>query len=294
MSAVVTGEAGPTGPAGRVAVARRGIRPGHTLRCAADRVRVELLQYVRRSDALVFTFLFPVLLFSIFASAFSDVPPLLTMDGQEVTQPHTYLPAMLAAGVFLSGVQNLGIEIATERANGTLQRLAATPLPVLSYFLGKVGQLLLTSLAQAALLLTVATTVFGLELPTDPGRWFTLAWVFFAALVCFAVLGVAVAQIPRSAASASAVILPVVLVLQFISGIYLPFAILPDWLQSIANLLPLAWVGHGMRAALLPDVARQLEVGGVWDLQTVALVLGAWAVVGTVVAALTFRWIKRG
>ncbi|MGY3127055.1 ABC-2 type transport system permease protein [Agrococcus sp. UYP33] len=290
MTAITTGSAG-VAPIPQAA--RRHIRPGHTLRCAADRVRVELLQYLRLSDALVFTFLFPVLLFSIFASAFSAVPPLIAMGGEEVTQPHSYLPAMLAAGVFLSGVQNLGIEIATERADGTLQRLAATPLPVLSYFLGKVGQLLLTSLVQAALLLTVATTVFGLELPTEPGRWLTLAWVFFAALVCFAVLGVAVAQIPRTAASASAVIIPIALVLQFVSGIYLPFTILPDWLQAVANLLPLAWVGHGMRAALLPDVARHLEVGQVWDLQTVAIALGIWAVVGTVVAAMTFRWIKR-
>ncbi|MGM1029737.1 MAG: ABC transporter permease [Actinomycetota bacterium] len=287
MSTIVAGSASaPT-------VARQGIRRWHTLRCAADRVRVELLQYLRRSDALVFTFLFPVLLFSIFASAFSALPPLLEVGGQVVTQPHSYLPAMLAAGVFLSGVQNLGIEIATERADGTLQRLAATPLPVISYFLGKMGQLLLTSLVQAALLLMVATTVFGLELPSDPGRWLTLAWVFFAALVCFAVLGVAVAQIPRTAASASAVVIPIALVLQFISGIYLPFIIMPEWLQTIANVFPLAWVGHGMRAALLPDIASQLEVGAVWGLQSVAIALGIWAVIGTVVASMTFRWIKR-
>ncbi|WP_404312703.1 ABC transporter permease [Agrococcus terreus] len=271
----------------------RSLPAGHVLRCAADRVRVELLQYVRRSDALVFTFLFPVLLFSIFASAFSAVPPLIEMGGEAVTQPESYLPAMLAAGVFLSGVQNLGVEIAVERNDGTLQRLAATPLPVLSYFLGKVGQLLVTSLVQAGLLLLVAMTVFGMELPTEPERWLTLAWVFLAGLVCFAVLGVAVAQLPRTVASASAVIIPIALVLQFISGIYVPFVVLPDWLQTIANLLPLAWVGHGMRAALLPDIARHLEVGGVWDLQTAAIALGAWALVGTVVAAATFRWIKR-
>ncbi|ERG65058.1 hypothetical protein L332_11490 [Agrococcus pavilionensis RW1] len=276
------------------ASARTGLRPGHTLRCAADRVRIELLQYFRRSDALVFTFLFPVLLFAIFASAFGSLPAMLELEGQQVTQAHYYLPAMLAAGVFLSGVQNLGIEIAVERNDGTLQRLAATPLPVLSYFLGKLGQLLVTSLAQAALLLAVAVGAFGIELPTDPERWFTLAWVFFGALVCFAVLGVAVAQIPRTVSSASAVVIPLALILQFVSGIYLAFPMLPEWLQTIANLFPLAWVGHGMRFALLPEIAHHLEVGEAWNLQGVAMALGIWAVIGTVVAALTFRWIKRG
>lgn len=283
-----------TSTASRPGIGSRRIRGGHTLRCAADRVRVELLQYARRSDALVFTFLFPVLLFAIFASAFDAVEPLIAVGGEEVTQPHYYLPAMLAAGVFLSGVQNLGIEIAVERNDGTLQRLAATPMPVLAYFLGKLGQLLVTALAQAALLLVVATTVFGIELPSEPERWLTLAWVFLLALVCFAVLGVAVSQLPRSVSSASAVVIPLALALQFISGIYLPFTVLPEWLQSIANVLPLAWVGHGMRAALLPDVARLMETGEAWQLPTVALMLGLWAVVGTVVAATTFRWIKRG
>jgi ABC-2 type transport system permease protein len=272
---------------------RQGIRPGHVLRCAADRVRVELLQYVRRSDALIFTFLFPVMLFAIFASAFGALPPILELDGQQVTQPQYYLPLMLAAGVFLSGVQNLGIEVAVERNDGTLQRLAATPLPVLSYFLGKLGQLLVTAIVQAALLLTVAVVVFRVALPTDPGRWLTLAWVFFAALVCFAVLGVAIAQIPRTVSSASAVVIPLALLLQFISGIYLAFPSLPEWLQTIANLFPLAWVAHGMRYALLPDIARVLEVGETWNLGAVAMVLGAWAVAGTIVAAVTFRWVRR-
>lgn len=274
--------------------ARQGIRPGHTVRCAIDRIRVELLQYFRRSDAMVFTFLFPVLLFVIFASAFSGLDPLLEMDGQTVTQSQTYLPAMLAAGVFLSGVQNLGIEIAVERNDGTLQRLAATPLPVLAYFIGKLGQLVVTGITQAVILLLVARFAFGMELPSDLAKWWTLIWVFFAALVCFAVLGVVIAQLPRSVNSASAVVIPVALALQFISGIFLPFTILPDWLQSIANVFPLAWVGHGFRAAMLPDIARYLEAGEAWNLPMVAIMLGIWAVVGTVVAAVTFRWIKRG
>ncbi|WP_072314338.1 ABC transporter permease [Agrococcus sp. Marseille-P2731] len=280
-------------PAAPEGIRPRGIRPWHTARCAVDRIRVELLQYVRRSDAMVFTFLFPVLLFVIFASAFGDLDPMLEIDGQVVTQAHTYLPAMLAAGVFLTGVQNLGIEIAVERNDGTLQRLAATPLPVLAYFIGKLGQLVVTALAQAALLLLVARFAFGMELPSEPERWLTLASVFLAALVCFAAIGVVIAQIPRSVSSASAVVIPVALVLQFISGVFLPFTLLPDWLQTVANLFPLAWVAHGFRSAMLPDIARFLEVGEVWDLPMVAVMLGAWAVVGTVIAAATFRWVKR-
>ena len=40
-----------------------------------------------------------------------------------------YLPAMLAAGILLSGLQNMAIEIAGEKSDGTLKRLAGSPVP---------------------------------------------------------------------------------------------------------------------------------------------------------------------
>ena len=58
-----------------------------------------------------------------------------------------YLPGMLAAGMLLSGVQNLAVDIATEKGDGTLKRLGGTPLSPVSYFLGKIGQVFVTGIA---------------------------------------------------------------------------------------------------------------------------------------------------
>ena len=76
---------------------------------------------------------------------------------------------MIAAGILLSGVQNLAVDIAGERSDGTLKRLGGTPLPVLSYFTGKMGQVIATSVLQIALLLVVARIAFGVELPPPVG-----------------------------------------------------------------------------------------------------------------------------
>ncbi|WOQ17327.1 ABC transporter permease [Raineyella sp. W15-4] len=260
----------------------------HTLTVGTGRIAFETRGYFRRGDQVFFTFLFPVLMLTIFATAFSS------MDfGPGVTAAGYYLPGMLAAGILLSGVQNLGIDIANERHDGTLKRLAGTPLAPASYFIGKLGQVFVTGVAQAALLLVVARVVFDVGLPTDPARWGTFAWVLGLGLVTCALLGIAVAQLPRSGKSAGAVITPVVLVLQFISGVYLPYSQLPGWLQQTAAVFPLKWMAQGMRQVFLPDSFAAAEVGGSWALASVALALALWLLLGFVAALAVFRWIRK-
>jgi len=268
---------------------------GRTLRLGMHRAVYETRTYFRQADAVFFTFLFPVLLFGIFSVAFSGQGNIGTApDGSGgITQGAFYLPGMIAAGILLSGVQNLGVDIANERSDGTLKRLAGTPLPVVSYFLGKMGQVLATSVLQLTLLIVLARVAFGVELPTDPAKWGTFAWVFLLGIGTSAVLGIAMSRLPRTGKSATAVIIPVVLVLQFISGIYLSFSMLPTWLQNVANVFPLAWLARGMRSVFLPEDFATVESGGDWQLGSVALVLALWLVVGIVVSRFTFRWIRK-
>ncbi len=264
---------------------------GRTLRLGLERVRYEVVGYFRQTDTVFFTFLFPVLMLTIFSTAFSSQtfgPP-----GEELTAAAYYLPAMVAAGILLSGLQNLGVDIAMERSDGTLKRLGGTPLPVVSYFIGKLGQVFVTATLQAALIIAISALVFQVPLPTDGESWLTFAWVFVLGVTTSAVLGIAISALPRSGRSATAVIIPIALVLQFISGVYLAFSILPSWLQSVANVFPLRWMASGMRAAFLPASFESGEPGGTWALMTGALVMIAWLVLGLIVCRLTFRWIRK-
>ncbi|MET0830352.1 MAG: ABC transporter permease, partial [Microbacterium sp.] len=204
-----------------------------------------------------------------------------------------YLPAMLAAGMLLSGFQNLAIDIAIERSEGVLARLGATPLSPVSYFLGKIAQVAITGVLQAALLIGFAALVLRVPMPTEPESWLTFGWVFVLGITTSALLGVAISSVPRSTRSATAMIIPIVLVVQFISGVYLFFFMLPEWLQNVAGVLPVKWMAQGMRAVFLPDAYAALEQGGEWNLAGVAIVLAVWLVVGLVLARVSFRWIRR-
>jgi ABC-2 type transport system permease protein len=84
------------------------------------------------------------------------------------------------------------------------------------------------------------------------------------------------------------------LVLQFISGVYIAFDDVPQWLQQVASVFPLKWIAQGMRSVLFPDQLASAEMAGSWETGRTAMVLCAWAVGGLVVCVLTFKWFKRG
>lgn len=253
-----------------------------------QRGALELRQFFRQRDQVVFTFAFPVVFLFLFASIFSD-----DVEGAGITASQLYVPAMMAAGIMSTSFQSLGISIAIERDEKVLRRLRGTPMPPASYFLGKIWLVLVTGLMETAILLLVGTTLYDVELPSDPTRWFHFTWIFVLGLTACALLGIAISSVPKSGRSATSVVVLPFLVLQFISGVYIAIDTIPDWMLNIGALFPLKWMCQGLRGVFLPDSAQVLEQAGGWEFGRVALVLGAWCIGGLMLCLLTFRWKNR-
>ncbi|MGA7689835.1 MAG: ABC transporter permease [Jiangellales bacterium] len=256
-------------------------------RVGLARTRLELTAFFREKDALIWTLLYPIVLLAIFGSVFDqEIAP-------GVSFSQYFLAGMIATGLMLVSFQQLAIGIALERDDGTLKRLEGTPMPRAAYFIGKIGMVLVTAVAQITLLLVVAVLFFDIELPTDSSSWATFAWVSVLGITSGTLLGVAFSSIPRSGKSAAAVVTPPLLILQFISGVFFVFTQLPTWMQTVASLFPLKWMAQGMRSVFLPDYFAAEEAAGSWQLGLVALVLVAWTIGGLVLALTTFRWRRR-
>ena len=99
---------------------------------------------------------------------------------------------------------------------------------------------------------------------------------------------------PKQGRGAAALVAPVVLVLQFTSGVFFVFTDLPQWMQSFASLFPLKWLAQGMRSVFLPESAAVMEINGSWELGLTAIVLVVWIALGALLATLFFRWVPRG
>ncbi|WP_415938780.1 ABC transporter permease [Streptomyces sp. 039-1] len=249
---------------------------------------LEIKQFFRQRDQVVFTFAFPVVFLFLFASIFSD-----DVKGAGITASQLYVPAMMAAGIMSTSFQSLGISIAIERDEKVLRRLRGTPMPPAAYFLGKIWLVLVTGALETAILLLAGTTLYDVDLPADAGKWADFAWIFVLGLTACALLGIAVSSVPKSGRSATSVVVLPFLVLQFISGVYIAIDTIPDWMLNIGALFPLKWMCQGLRGVFLPESAQVLEQTGGWEFGRVALVLGAWCVGGLLLCLLTFRWKDR-
>jgi ABC-2 type transport system permease protein len=253
------------------------------------RVTIELKQFFRDRNSAVFNFAFPMVLLVIFGSVFG---------GQEIAPGITFaqyfVAGMIASGVLYTSFQNLAIAIPLEREDGTLKRLQGTPMPKGSYFLGKIGTVFVAYIAQVTILITVGVLFYGIDLPQTTLQWFTFLWASILGLIGCTLLGIAFSVVPKTGKGASAVATPIVLVLQFTSGVFFVFSQLPEWMQTFASLFPLKWLAQAMRSVFLPESAAAAEVAGSWELGMCAFMLALWCVIGLVLSLLFFRWTPRG
>ncbi|SDP34130.1 ABC-2 type transport system permease protein [Actinacidiphila guanduensis] len=257
-------------------------------RLGLSRGAMEVRLFFRMRDQVVFTFAFPIVFLFLFASIFHD-----RMAGTGATASQYYVASMTAAGIMSTSFQSLGVSIAVEREQKVLRRLRSTPMPPAAYFLGKIWLVLVTGLLETALLLAFGTVVYGVDLPSDVTGWLTFGWIFVLGITGCALLGIAISSVPRSARSATSVVVLPFLVLEFISGVYILVTTVPRWMLTVGSLFPLKWLCQGLRGVFLPSAAAAMEPAGSWEYGRIALVLGAWCVGGLVLCLLTFRWRGR-
>jgi ABC-2 type transport system permease protein len=259
----------------------------NVLRIGRVRARLEILQLMRNRSALLFTFAMPVVMLTLLGSIYRG-----TIDGTDVQYQEIYATGMLGMCVINACLQNLAFQVAQERHSKALKRLRATPMPKASYFLGKIAMVLAGTFAQCVVMLTVGVTMLGLSLPTSPARWFTFVWVMGLGIVACSLLGFGLSSLVRSETGAAAIWLPL-MVLQFISGVFILFSQLPKPLQEVASVFPVKWLCQGMRSVFLPDQFKIMEPAHSWEHGRLALVLIAWCVVGLGLCLKTFQWKGR-
>jgi len=257
-------------------------------RTSLARGRIELKSFFRERQSVVFILAMPAVMLVLLGAIFGGQD-----SAPGVTVGDLYVAGLIGGGVMATSYQNLGMSIALERERFTLKRLRGTPMPPAAYFAGKIIQVVVAAIAEVVVLLAIGVAFYHLRLPSSLAAWWTFAWVFVLGVVGCSLLGIAASSLLRSAArNGIAVIVLPFMVLQFISGVYVPFFLVPSWLRDIASVFPLEWMCRGMRSVFVPQ-AVSLEPGHSWRHGLTALVLSAWVVAGLVLCLTTFRWLNR-
>jgi ABC-2 type transport system permease protein len=214
------------------------------------------------------------------------------VEGTDLMLPSVALPSILGGLVAFGLVIGPAYSLAMEKEDGTLLRAKAVPHGLVGYF---AGQLVLhsSSIVPQTVAVLVPSFLLFEDLMADPSGWFTVVWVLVLGLLATLPIGMAIgALVPGVQKVGMWGMLPVML-LAGISGIFYPITALWGWVQVVAQLFPMYWLGLGMRSAFLPDSAAAIEIGGSWRTLETVLVLGTWAVVGALVLPALLRRMAR-
>lgn len=212
------------------------------------------------------------------------------LAGSPFTLGALMLPGTL--GMFVAFGMMLMVQyLPADREDGTLLRARATPGGITGYLAGKLLTSSLSVLVYLAMIGVPGAFITGGLHPAGIS-WARLAWVLVLGMAGTQLLGAALGALVPGPRSTGYVALPL-LGLTAISGIFYPLTAMPSWLQGTAQVFPVYWLGLGMRSALLAPNAASVEIAGSWRIPQAAAVLGAWVLVGLIIAPLVLRRMAR-
>ena len=243
-------------------------------RWVAARIRLTL----RNPRALMFTFVFPLILVTVFSALNSGARVAAMGDaGGKVAFAQFYTPSIAIFGLAAACYTGVVLGIANARAAGLLKRVRGTPLPMSIYLGSWLTGAALTGIASVVLLFAVAVPAFGVHVYARmlPAALVTLA----LGAATLAALGLAVASLVRTADQAIPVAQLTFLPLSFISGVFFPLAGAPDWVVRIAHAFPLFHIVNAFDACFVPQTA-----GGGWSGHDLAAI-AVWGIIALAVAA---------
>lgn len=186
-----------------------------------------------------------------------------------------FVPSLVVITLAILGVNTMPIRLATYREKGVLRRLSATPVHPAALLIAQLVLNVAMAIVAVLVLIAVGNLAFQIPLPQHlPG--FLAA--FLLGMSSLFALGLMVAALAPSSRSATAIVVPLFVLVMFLGGVYVPRFLLPEIVMRIGEYTPPgvqaildAWVGI---------VPHPLQL----------MVLAIITVVAGATAAKLFRW----
>ncbi|WP_380165905.1 ABC transporter permease [Jannaschia sp. R86511] len=215
------------------------------------------------------------------------------VQGTDLLYPAVALPSILGALLVFNAMMGPAFALAMEREDGTLLRAKAVPNGMVGYVTGQAVYHVLGTVPMLLVVMVPSLILFEGVLPGGAGAWLTFLGVVLLGLLAVLPIGMIIGALVPSTQKVSTWGMLPILVLTGISGIFVPLQVMWGWLQVVAQVFPLYWIGLGLRSAFLPDAAAAIELTGTWRTAETVAVLGAWAVVSLAVTPVVLRRMAR-
>lgn len=212
-------------------------------------------------------------------------PPLFSVeqkatDTKVVSQFDYMFAGLLGFSLLSLGFFGLAQMIPGWKKNGALRRLKATPLTRGQLIIGTMLNFLVIGVLALAVMFAVGLLVFNFDMRGD---WLQLIPFLLLGTITLMGFGLFIGGVVKNENQAAAVTNLVAFPMMFLSGVFFPSFMMPEWLQGVSGFMPLTPLVEGIRfvtteGATLIELLPQIGI------------LSAWLVVIYALAIKFFRW----
>jgi ABC-2 type transport system permease protein len=189
------------------------------------------------------------------------------------------VPSILGMAVMQLGIFS-AIPLVADREKLILKRLNATPLRRWQLVGSNVVMRLIVSIVQTVIIIGVGSRLYGVQIAGNP---LVIGVLVVLGSLTFIALGYVIASFASTEDAAQGMTCVVQFPLMFLSGTFFPIDSMPDYLKTVARVMPLTYLG---------DALRQVMVHGTpfAPLWVCIAFLAGFLVVCFGIAARFFRW----
>jgi ABC-2 type transport system permease protein len=166
------------------------------------------------------------------------------------------------------------------KQRGVLRRYSTTTLKVWQYFVGNVISNGVAGVLASSLMFVAALTLFDLEMRGD---YLSLLAVVVIGVTMLFGIGLALGGWAKNENQAAPLSQLVTLPMLFLSGVFFPTFLMPDWLQSITRFIPLTPVIESIRLVVT-------EGQTLFNLGDQMVIILPWTAAIYLIAFRVFRW----
>ncbi|MDD1767636.1 MAG: ABC transporter permease, partial [Methanomassiliicoccales archaeon] len=135
------------------------------------------------------------------------------------------------------------------RNNGIFKKLTTTPITRMEWLLAQILWQLFVVFLSVAIIMIIGMLAFDTKMTLNPVAIITI--ILSSAM--FSSMGMIIARFIKEEEAASAAANAITYPMMFLSGIFFPLSMFPEWLGSIASALPLTYVGNALRDSMVYD-----------------------------------------
>lgn len=190
------------------------------------------------------------------------------------------LAGLLGFSIMGLGIFSMSEGFTVDKKTGALRRMKVAPIRAWQLIVATALNRIFVGMISIAFLFIAALLIFDFNMRGD---YISFALFSVIGTACIFGFGMAIAGWAKDANQAAPLTQILTLPMMFLSGIFFPTFLMPEWLQNITQFIPLTPIVDGLRMILT-------EGKTLLDLGPQLAIIAAWTLVIYFIAFRVFRW----